>query len=71
MTVKPSNLNLYQGASFLGLPPATVYLLASGGAIPFKRVNGEVTLNRDLLVSWARLWGERLKVVYSTEGGGR
>ena len=69
MNSESSDLNLYQAATLLRLPPATIYLLASGGVIPCKRKRGNIAVNRDLLVSWARLWGERLKAAYSPAGG--
>ena len=71
MTATTSNLNLYQAAALMRLPPAALYLLASSGVLPCKRKGGEVMVSRDLLVGWARLWGERLKSVYSSPEGER
>ncbi len=62
---RSSELNLYEGAALVDLPPATFYTLGSHGIIPCQRMGGELTVNRDSLLNWARLWGERLSRVYS------
>lgn len=40
-------LTLYQAASLMGLPPATVYHLALAGVIPFERVGQGIQINLD------------------------
>ena len=63
--IRSAKLNLYEGAALVGLPPATFYTMGSHGIIPCQRKGGELTVSRDSLLNWARLWGERLSGVCS------
>ena len=65
--IRSAKLNLYEGAALVDLPPATFYTLGSQGIIPCQRKGGELTVSRDSLLNWARLWGERLSVCAATE----
>ena len=54
-------LTLYETATLLHLPPATVYHLALAGVLPYERIGGQVTIKQPRLDSWKRHWAKKLK----------
>ena len=60
-------ITLYEAATLLRLPPATVYHLALAGLIPYERSRGPIIIKRDCLASHACTFRERINSLYTDE----
>jgi len=55
-----NELNVYQAARVVQLPPAAMYVLMKNGVIASRKGRDGFRTTEDDLLGWARRWGGRL-----------